>query len=98
MEVTIYGCRVSEKGSKGAGLATLFRPWSATRSQTTNEGINIEVNPADVWPIKTPEDAKLSVDQLHLLWELNGKPMESNANEVLALADHQLHDFQHTKK
>lgn len=98
MEVTIYGCRVSEKGAMGAGIATLFRPWSATRSQTTDEGIQIEVNPSDVWPIKTPEGAKLSADQLYLLWELNGKPRESNANEVLALADHELHGFRHKKK
>ena len=95
MEITIYGCRVSENGSLGAGLATLFRPWSSTRSQLTEEGIKIELNPADVWKIITPDGAKLSDDNFHLLWTLNGESHQSNANQVLALADMKLHGFRH---
>jgi hypothetical protein len=95
MDVTIYGCRVSEKGALGAGLALQFHPWAATHSQTTAEGITIEINPSDVWTIIVPDGANFSDDTLQLLWMLNGQQQESNAQDVLGLADHGLHGFHH---
>jgi hypothetical protein len=94
VEIPIYG--LFYRGEPTGALLLSFRPHNShSRLEVESKGVRSEY-PAETgmdWLVAAPEGAALEKDGLHLGWDFRGIRKQSNANEVMALADLGLHGF-----